>query len=108
MTEKDLERNRLLLQVDKRMREINKNTINPEIPELKLADLEPVIELVARTRGAYLKELFDVTEAVGDDLPSPAQLKQLASFRLMYEELVKGADALDAALERGYLDVKIT
>lgn len=105
MSEKRIEHNRLLLQLDKRIREINRAVLNPAIKELSISDLEPVIELAARTRAAYLKELFDVTHMVGDGLPSPAQLKQLASYRLMYEELRTGAQALDTALERGYLDV---
>jgi hypothetical protein len=105
MPEKRIEHNRLLLQVDKRIREINRDVLNPAIKELTLTDLEPVMELVARTRAAYLKELFAVTEMVGNGLPSPEQLRQLASYRLMYEELQKGAQALDTALERGYLDV---
>ncbi len=91
------ENNRLLLELDKTIREINRRVINPEIPELNLEDLNPVMELVARARSIYLKELFDMA--------SPDQLKQLRYLRLSFEELREGAQALEAAIQRGYLDV---
>jgi hypothetical protein len=99
------ENNRLLLELDKTIREINRRVINPEIPELNLEDLNPVMELVARARSIYLKELFDMATVVGDGMPSPDQLKQLRYLRLSFEELREGAQALEAAIQRGYLDV---
>jgi hypothetical protein len=48
------ENNRLLLELDKTIREINRRVINPEIPELSLNDLNPIMELVARARSNYL------------------------------------------------------
>ncbi|MDV7341512.1 hypothetical protein RYZ26_18020 [Terasakiella sp. A23] len=105
MSAQHIERSRLKLQLDKTIRELNKEIINPEIPELKLTDLEPVLKLVARTRAAYLKELLQVTQAAGEELPSPEQLRQFAHYRETYEELLKGSQALEAAIDRGYLDV---
>lgn len=99
------ENNRLLLELDKTIREINRRVINPEIPELNLEDLNPIMELVARARSNYLKELFDMATVVGDSMPSPDQLKQLRYLRLSFEELREGAQALEAAIQRGYLDV---
>lgn len=99
------ENNRLLLELDKTIREINRRVINPEIPELSLNDLNPIMELVARARSNYLKELFDMATVVGDGMPSPDQLKQLRYLRLSFEELREGAQALEAAIQRGYLDV---
>ncbi|MET0094716.1 MAG: hypothetical protein ABW120_14340, partial [Sedimenticola sp.] len=52
--------NRLLLEIDKTIRELNRDAINPQIPELMLDDLTPVMALVARSRAIYLRELFDV------------------------------------------------
>jgi hypothetical protein len=99
------ENNRLLLELDKTIREINRRVINPEIPELSLNDLNPIMELVARARSNYLKELFDMATVVEDGMPSPDQLKQLRYLRLSFEELREGAQALEAAIQRGYLDV---
>jgi len=96
---------RLLLELDNAIREINRQVINPEIPELSLEDLHPVMELVAKARSNYLKRLFDITAAVDEEMPSTEQLKQLRLLRLTFEELREGSQALTTAIERGYLDV---
>jgi len=105
MSGQHIERNRLRLQLDKNIRELNRDVINPKIPAVKMTDLEPILKLVARTRAAYLKELFEVTKAAGNELPSPAQVSQLAEHRVVYEELLKASQELETAIERGYLDV---
>jgi len=105
MTGQHIERNRLKLQIDKTIREVNREVINPVIKEVKLTDLEPVLRLVARARGAYLKELLEVTKAAGSELPSPEQVRQLKVFRETFEEMVQASQALEAAIDRGYLDV---
>lgn len=105
MSANSLEHNRLLLELDKTIRELNRKVINPIVPELKLDDLCPVMSLVARCRAEYLKQLFDLTAAVGDGLPTSDQVQQLHDRRKTYEELVNSAQALETAIERGYLDV---
>lgn len=102
----DLDQNRLRMEMDRALRDSNKRIINPEIPDLHLDDLTPTIEIVARARAAYLKELFSIAEATKDGLPSPEQVASLRAARGTYEELVHAIRALEAALERGYLDVK--
>jgi hypothetical protein len=99
------ENNRLLLELDKTIRDINRKVINPAIPELSLKDLCPVMELVARARSDYLKELFEVARATGEGRPTTEQLKQLRYLRVSFEELREGARALETAIQRGYLDV---
>ena len=42
-----MDNNRLLLEIDKTIREVNREVINPSIPELTLDDLTPVMALVA-------------------------------------------------------------
>ncbi len=98
--------NRLLLEIDKSIRELNREVINPAIPKLAMADLEPAMKLVARSRAEYLKELFDMASVVGQGLPSPDQINHLRNLRMTYEELVAAAKALSTAIERGYLDVE--
>lgn len=105
MAPESLDHNRMLLEIDRTIRDLNRSTINPMIPELTLNDLCPVMELVARARGLYLKELFEVTEISGDQMPSQDQIGRLKKLRENFEELVKGAQALETAIERGYLDV---
>jgi len=101
----ELDVNRLLLQFEQAVREINRTEINPRIPELKLSDLNPVVSMVAKARARYLKELFDLASA-SDDEPRPEQIKKLQRLRQTYEALSEGAKALEIAIERGYLDVR--
>jgi len=96
---------RLLIEIDKSIREINRSVINPQIQALSVKDLNPVIELVARARSRYLKALFDIAAEVGEGMPSTDQLKQLRYHRVAFEELRDGVQALEAAIERSYLDV---
>ncbi|MES9843328.1 MAG: hypothetical protein ABW162_05955 [Candidatus Sedimenticola sp. PURPLELP] len=98
--------NRLLLEIDKTIRELNRDIINPQIPQLMLDDLAPVMAMVARSRATYLKELFDLANVVGEGQPSPDQVRQLRQLREAYEELVAGAQSLETAIQRGYLDVQ--
>lgn len=97
---------RLLLEINKSIKDLNRAIINPEIKELKLDDLAPVIEMVARARAAYLKQVFEIANNVEGKPPSTEQLKRLQHLRVSFEELSKGSQALECAIERGYLDVE--
>lgn len=100
------DKNRLLLEIEKNIKEVNREVINPEIPELKLGDVMPVMRMAARARAAYLKALFELADVADDKMPSPDQIKQLRLLRVIYDELVSGAQALETAVQRGYLDVE--
>lgn len=101
--------NRLLLQIEQSMRAINRQTIDPVLPKLSLDDLNPVITVVAESRARYLRELFNVSQmASTDGVPSTDQVARLRDLRTTYEELVAGAQALETAIERGYLQVLTT
>ncbi|WP_419799159.1 MAG: hypothetical protein ACNI26_05680 [Terasakiella sp.] len=102
----DAQLGRIKLKMDKTIREINQVVINPEIPELSSEDLEPVFRLVAKCRAAYLKQLFHVTLAAKKGLPDNGQIQELADLRNTYEEILKATQALETAIERGYLDMK--
>lgn len=99
------ENRRLLIAIDAEIREINRQTINPLFDELKLADLTPVIEMVAKARARYLRTLYDIALKNPDGQPSADDIERLAELRQVYEELVKGTQALETAIEREYLDV---
>ena len=97
---------RLLLAISKTIKDINREIINPEIEELEIADLKPVIEMVAKARAKYLSEVFTMAGTLGENPPTTEQLKRLQHLRVSFEELSKGAQALETAIERGYLDVE--
>jgi len=97
--------NRLLLQIERAMRTINQETLDPVFPELSLADFDPAIAMVARTRAAYLSEFLDIARACDGKLPSGEQIRRLRALRESYEEQIAAAQALETALQREYLSV---
>jgi hypothetical protein len=97
--------NRLLMELERSMRAINREVLNPQIQELSINGLRPVLFLVASARARYLKALVDLGESVTDGQPSDSQVDELARLRREYDELVSGAKALETAIQRGYLDI---
>lgn len=97
--------NRLLLELSKNLRDINFDVLSPTLPDLTIDDLDPVLRLVARSRASYIKEIFDLASVLGDELPSPEQISQLRQLREAFEELLKGAQALETTLQRGYINL---
>lgn len=99
--------NRLLMELEHAMRAINHQVINPQISELTIDDLRPFLQLAANARARYLKALFELGagEHGPDGRPSEAQFETLRQLRAEYDELVSGAQAIETAIQRGYLDV---
>jgi hypothetical protein len=97
--------NRLLMELERNMRSINRELINPKIKELTVDDMRPVLCLVAHARARYLKALFDLGAGVQDGMPTDAQFDELRKLRIEYDELLNGAKALETAIQRGYIDV---
>ena len=101
----EIDTKRLLLKLDKAIREVNREIINPQIAQLKLTDLNPVVTMVAHARADYLKILFEIANQTENIRPTPAQIEKLKQYRETYEELLHASVALETAIERGYLDV---
>jgi hypothetical protein len=98
--------NRLLLELEQAIRTINQEVINPVIPELTIKGLCPVLKMVASARADYLKMLLDLANIKGDAPLTPDQINKLQDLRVIYDECVAGAQALETAIQREYLDVK--
>lgn len=97
---------RLLLEFDRQMRQINRETLNPMIEELSVSDLAPVVRMVAAARGNYINELIELAKSTDGQVPEDQQIKSLHLSRQRYEALVNASQALETAIKRGYLDVK--
>jgi hypothetical protein len=78
--------------------------INPKISELTLDELRPIVKMVAHTRAAYIKELFDLA-ATCKGVPEKTRIDKLRTRREAFEESVAAANALEIMIKRGYLDV---
>jgi hypothetical protein len=99
--------NRLLLELERKIRGINREVINPVFPDLGLDDITPVMESVAKSRAAYLNALFKIVEAAKGNIPTAEHIQKLRALRMTYEEMVAAAQALETAIQRDYLDVKM-
>ena len=98
--------NRLLLQLEQAIRKLNQEIISPVLPELSLAGLNPVMSMVAKTRANYLQELFELAGSCENNVPDAGRIENLRALRLTYEEMIAGAQAIETAIQRGYLDVR--
>ena len=96
---------RLLLELDKHRRDINKLTINSSVDDLNLDKLKPVVDIVANSRAAYIGALMKLSNSKSDTSPSIEEMDQLREKRLEFEELVAATNALEVAIERGYVDI---
>lgn len=94
---------RLLLELDKHRYDVNKEIINASIEDLNLDKLKPVVEMVAKARAAYISELMSMANVAPTDLGS--NIERLKTRREEFMELVKATNALEIAIERGYLDI---
>ncbi len=92
---------RLLLELDKHRSDVNKKIINESIDDLNLDKLKPIVEMVAKSRAAYIAELMVMADKQTDKSPSIDRLK---ARREEFMELVQATNALEVAIERGYLD----
>jgi hypothetical protein len=100
MDEKNI--NRLLLHYQQLFKNANKEIINPEIEELGISDLKPMVELVARSRGTYLKYSHELGKQYfnTDDYPSADELKKLRTLRLRFTELAESAQEFETCIKR--------
>jgi hypothetical protein len=94
------------MEFERSMRSINREVINPEIKELTIDGLRPVIRLIAQARARYLKALFELGDERPGQVPDKQQLEELSRLRHAYEEMAQAAQALETAIQRGYLDVR--
>ncbi|GGE56569.1 hypothetical protein GCM10007421_33930 [Halopseudomonas oceani] len=100
-----IDNNRLLLELEKQRREINRSIINPAIPQLSLEALTPLLTMVAQTRKDYLCGLLKMADICKGNPPNEEQISELRTLRQTYDELVTAANALETAIQRDYLDV---
>ena len=72
-----IDSNRLLLELEKQRREVNRNIINPAIPQLSLDALTPMLNMVAQARKDYLCGLLEIAGKAGGCAPSDEQVERL-------------------------------
>ena len=100
--------NRLLMQFEQLLKASNREHINPAIDELCINDLQPIVDLIARSRASYLQHLYELCKKYEgqEEHPSLEEMQKLRAHRLRFEELAEGSKALETSIQRGYLDLK--
>lgn len=93
---------RLILELERYRNDANKATINASIDDLNLDKLKPVVDMVAKSRAAYIGELMKLANETTDKGPNVERLK---ARREEFMELVEATNALETAIERGYVDM---
>lgn len=97
---------RLLARMEQSVRETNCSIIDPMIPAIRPDSLQPIIASTARARGTYLKAFLEVASTTEEGMPTAEQLDKLRALRHAYKEMTAGYQALEAAIDRGYLTVE--
>lgn len=99
---------KFISKLDTLLRERNRAIIDPMIPELTEETVDDLIDFTAAVRGAYLKQYYDLTRSHKGDtkLPTAKEIKDLKATRRLYTEMTEAFQALQTAIERGYLTVE--
>jgi hypothetical protein len=96
---------RLILELDKYRSDVNTKTLNSNVEDLNLDKLKPIVDMVAKSRAAYINELMEISTSQTEAGVAAEQIEQLRARRVEFTELVKATSALEIAIKRGYLDV---
>ena len=104
----DQDINRSLLHFEHHLRQANRTYINPVIENLSVGGLSPIIDLVARSRARYLKQVYELCKKYEntDAFPTKEELETLRVIRACFLDLVDGSKSFEISIQRGYLDLK--
>ena len=91
--------------LEEAIRQVNHEVIDPMLPPLNVQSVLPVAVMVARLRGRYLQAAFELVDNKKDGLPTEEQMVQLRQHREAYEEVMAVSQALEHAVDRGYLEL---
>lgn len=94
-----------LHEVEQGIRTVNREVIHARIPQLTAESFERFARMVARLRAVYLEAAMVLVSRDEVDGLSPAAFAALRHHRESFEEARDAFDALQRAIERGYVDL---
>lgn len=100
-----LDHKRFLSEVEQGIKFANRELIHNRIPNLSKDDILSFAVSVGRLRAHYLEAAFRLAVNAEGETPSEAHINELKKLRVMYEEARLAFDALNYALEKGYIDL---
>lgn len=99
-----MEQQRFLDEIEQGIRFANRELIHKYVPELTRDNILALAVVVGKLRARYLEAAFRL--GMDGRTPKRAAIKELAQFRLMFEEARSAFDALLDAIEKGYVNVQ--
>lgn len=104
----DQDINRLLMRFEQLLKAENRAAINPEIENLSLSNLQPMVTLVARCRAHYLKTLYELSQKYNNtnDFPTDEEMELLGKLRKRFIDLSDGSKSFEICIQRGYVDIE--
>jgi hypothetical protein len=94
-----------LHEVEQGIRECNRDIIHGRIPELNKQSFTRFAAVVARLRAAYLEAALGVSREADAGEALAESVRSLRDRREAYEEARDAFEALQRAIERGYVDI---
>lgn len=102
----DIDIRRLTAELEHIIRQINQERISSVTGAIHKNDFVNVAETVSWIRARYLNQVLELRNFTQDGRIDTAHIKQLSNLRRAYEEALEGYNALNHALQRGYIDLE--
>jgi len=99
-------RRRFLLEIEQGIRLSNREVIHERIPAISSKNVLPFAVAVAKTRARYLEAAFKFANAGHSDNADASAVDDLKRHREIYEEARLAFEALQRAIEQGYVDLE--
>lgn len=95
---------RLLLKLEEQRRQINREALNPSLGTVDIESLLPIVKTCATARSNYISCLMSIANKNQGASVDKKQIDQLKQFRVVYEELIRAANAMETVIDRGYVN----
>jgi len=102
--QRELRVTRLMHELEHQIIDLNATRISEMTGGISTEDLQQLGQKIAHLRAQYLQHLIAIARQEEEQI-SADQLSKLRGYRLSFEELLNGFDALKHALERGYIQI---
>ena len=104
-TDPEQNRKRFLLESEQLIRDENRKIIHERIPKLTKDSILALAITVARLRAKYLESAFRLSALDQNEPVDEHSFNELRRYRELYEELHSAYEAIQSAIEHGYLDI---
>ncbi len=104
-TDPEQNRKRFLLESEQFIRDSNRKIIREHIPKFTKESILALALTVARLRARYLKATFCLSTLDQNKLSDEHSFDELRRCREFYEEAFRAYEAIQSAIEFGYLDI---